>query len=72
MSRERMKTIADGLRLTAVVGVMIFVAASHFGCEEEPSRPASCGSGPFNRDQKTGICWRLSDNSQVDSECCNY
>ena len=71
--KDRVRVLLYGLRLTAIVTVLIFVAVSHFGCEpEESTRPASCGSGPFKLDSKSGICRRVSDNAVVDKECCNY
>ena len=67
-----LKNVFYAFRVSVVAGIMIFVAMSHFGCEEEPSAPASCGKGPFSLDSKTNICIRLSDNAHVDSDCCNY
>jgi len=72
MEREYLQKAAYAVRLAGVIGVMMFVGASYVGCEEEPSRPASCGSGRFVFEEKTNICRRLSDNAVVDQECCNY
>lgn len=70
--RERVKRVLYAVRLAGMLAVMVFVASSQFGCEEDPTRPAECGVGPFSFDEKTGICRRLSDNARVDDECCNY
>jgi hypothetical protein len=67
-----MKSLPHLFRVVLVIAVMVFVALSHFGCEDEATPPASCGKGPFSYDSKTGICRRLSDNQQVEPECCNF
>ncbi len=44
--KRQLDKILYGLRLTAMVSVLVFVAVSQFGCEpEESTRPVGCGSG---------------------------
>ena len=52
------------------VVILTFVAAVHFGCEEEPTAPSNCGQGPFQRDAKSGTCKSLATGSVVDDRCC--
>ncbi len=65
-----MRRFKDLALLVVYAALLSSVAIVHYGCEDEPTAPNDCGSGPFTRDSKTGVCRDVSSGSIVDPSCC--